>query len=72
MHKINYENEKRMYQKMISAVSKTEDEINKLKASTKNKKKSESSAYIGYLAAGLAVAAASVGVAMFARYKNLI
>jgi hypothetical protein len=74
MHKINYENEKRMYQKMISAVSKTEDDLGKLKAKVKNgvSKQSPNAAYIGYIAAGLAVAAASVGVALFARYKNLI
>jgi hypothetical protein len=74
MHKVQYENEKRMYKKMMTAVSKTEDEINKLKNSNKNKQSnnSGSSGLTGYVAAGLLVAAASVGVALFARYKNLI
>ena len=73
MHKVQYENEKRMYQKMISAVSKTEDEINKIKnKQSKSSKNKETASYIGYVAAGLFVAAASVGVALFARSKNLI
>ena len=74
-HKLQYDNEKKLYQKMISGVSKTEEEQNKkiksrIKNSNKNQK-SESS-LIGYVATGLFIAAASVGIAVLARYKNLI
>ena len=71
MHKVQYENEKRMYQKMISAVSKTEEDMDKIK-NKRNKGRKESNSYLGYIAAGLFVAAASVGVALFARSKNMI
>lgn len=64
-HKIQYESEKKMYQKMISGVSKTGD------TKRKTAKKNESS-YTGFVVAGLAVAVASIGVALFARYKNML
>lgn len=61
-----------MYQKMISGVSKTETDEAKIKLSkiSKSGKNKKDSSYVNYIAAGLVVAAASVGVALFARYKN--
>lgn len=64
-HKIQYESEKKMYQKMISGVSKTDDTKRKIA------KRNESS-YTRFVAAGLALAVASIGVALFARYKNML
>lgn len=63
-HKVQYENEKKMYQKMMSGASKKDE--NKKKAA----KKADSN-YSSIIAAGLAVAVASVGVALYARYKNM-
>lgn len=60
---------------MISGVSKTEEEQkNKLKARLKNNstKNKNDSSYYAYVATGLVVAAASIGLAVFARYKNII
>ncbi|CAF0749382.1 unnamed protein product [Brachionus calyciflorus] len=64
-HKIQYENEKKMYQKMMSGASKKE-ETKKAKIIKKNE-----SNFTNYLAAGAVFAVASIGVALFARYKNL-
>ena len=81
-HKLQYDTEKKMYQKMISGVSKTEEEQSKkLKASisktnrnsnNNDKNQKNDSSLVGYIATGVFIAAASVGVAMLARYKNLI
>ena len=73
-HKMQYDNEKKLYKKMISGVSKTEEEQNKkIKSRLKNDKNQKNdSSLVGYLATGLFIAAASIGVAVFARYKNLI
>ena len=64
-HKIQYENEKKMYQKMISGASK-KDESKKA-----NGVKKADSNYTSIITAGLAVAVASVGFALYARYKNM-
>ena len=73
-HKLQYDNEKKLYKKMISGVSKTEEEQNKkIKSRVKNEKSPKSdSSLAGYVATGLFIAAASIGIAVFARYKNLI
>lgn len=59
---------------MISAVGKTEQDMAKINENAARSKKNDkdSSSYIHYIAAGVAIAVASVGVALFARYKNII
>lgn len=55
---------------MLQGVSETSEQAQK-----KSKSKSQNVAtsnYLGYLAAGVVIAVASVGVAMFVKYKNLI
>lgn len=72
MRKAQYENEKRMYQKMISGVSKAEEQLDRIKSKSSQKgKQKESSSYVGYMAVGLLLAAASVGAALFARSRNI-
>lgn len=55
-----------MYQKMMSGVTKNDEK----KSKTANN--NDNSSYSGYIAAGLAVAVASIGFALFARYKNIV
>lgn len=75
-HKIQYENEKKMYKKMISGVSNTssqgnDDKSKSRKSGASGKKSDTDSSFVGYMAAGLAIAVASIGIALFARYKNI-
>ena len=68
-YKTQYENEKRMYQKMISGVSpdsKSEKKVSKAKI-----RNDTTSSYLSYVMAGVAVAALSIGVTMFAKYRNM-
>jgi tetratricopeptide (TPR) repeat protein len=67
-HKVQYENEKRMYKKMMDGVS-PEAEIKKLKSLKKSKGNSETG-IITYVAIAGAVVAASVGLAVLLKYKN--
>lgn len=73
--KLQYENEKKLYKKMISGVS-TQQENNsssRLDVLSKgNKTKRSDSNYFTFLATGLVIAVASVGIAWLARYKNII
>lgn len=76
-YKTQYENEKKMYQKMMSGVSpdsknesKSKSRSSKLK--TANSETDANSSYKSYVLAGLAVAAVSIGITMFAKYKNMI
>ncbi len=69
-HKLQYEKEKRMYQKMMSGVSETNKKTDSKTKS--NSQKNDSFPLFSYAAAGLVIAAASIGVAMFAKYKNLL
>ena len=79
-YKIQYAKEKEMYQKMLSGVSTTPEtpaiSANAKKA-TENKKKTKpnnnNNNFFSYLAtAGVIVAIASIGIAAYAKYKNLI
>lgn len=65
-HKAQYEKEKKMYQKMMSSPS---DEKKKSAKQTNNK---ETSSLLTYGIAGLLMAGATLGVAMLAKYKNLL
>ena len=67
-HKIQYEKEKKMYQKMINGVSKPAKPVKEQASSNKK----ESSPFFSYAAAGILLAAASVGIALLAKSKNLI
>lgn len=86
-HKIQYAKEKEMYQKMISGVGAIPDDLspsssttakvtNKKKSTTEektNNNSSNGSNFFNYLAtAGVIVAIASIGIAAYAKYKNLI
>jgi tetratricopeptide (TPR) repeat protein len=70
-HRLQYENEKKLYKKMISGVmdAKSEADIaaGKLKAGLKNK---NDSSYTTLIAAGLAIALVSVGLALYSKYRN--
>ena len=68
-YKTQYENEKKMYQKMIGGVSPNnkKEKLNKKESKSKN----ESSSYLTYVVAGIAVAALSIGFTMLAKYKNV-
>ncbi len=68
-HKLQYEKEKRMYQKMMRGTS-DEKETNKPK--TANSSSGGFSSFATYTAAGLLMAGATLGVAMLAKYKNLL
>ena len=68
-HKLQYEKEKKMYQKMMRGTSE-EKEVKKAKAEAA--KSSGFSSFATYTAAGLLMAGATLGVAMFAKYKNLL
>ena len=68
-HKIQYAKEKQMYKKMMRSTS--DDEIEK-NANTTKEKKSGTSPFVTYTVAGMLMAGATLGVAMFARYKNLL
>lgn len=58
---------------MISAVGKSEDSSKNIKTPHfKQNGDKESSSFFTYAATGLAIAAASVGIALFAKYKNII
>lgn len=70
-HKIQYENEKRMYKKMIDGAG---DETKKTKKggalSSKQSKKTETNSYLSYLAVAGLVAAGSFGLAMLLKYSK--
>ncbi len=68
-HKLQYEKEKKMYQKMMRGTS---EEKQEKKVKTENTKSSGLSSFATYTAAGLLMAGATLGVAMFAKYKNLL
>ena len=77
-YKTQYENEKKMYQKMMSGVSPdSKNETKKVKSSKLSKSSintncnKNDSSYKSYVLAGLAVAALSIGVTMLAKYKNM-
>lgn len=70
-YKVQRENEKKLYQKMLQGVSETSEQAQK-KSKSKSTANVATSNYFGYLAAGVVIAVASVGVAMFVKYKNLI
>lgn len=65
-HKQQYEKEKKMYQKMMRSPS------SEKKASKASKGDSKPSPVITYAVAGLLMAGATLGIAMFAKYKNLL
>ncbi len=78
-YKTQYENEKKMYQKMMSGVSpdsknesKSKSRSRSSKLKTANSETDANSSYKSYVLAGLAVAAVSIGITMFAKYKNMI
>jgi FK506-binding protein 8 len=75
-HKLQYDNEKKLYKKMISGVS-AEEQNKKVKSKVRDaklngQKSGSESSIVGYIATGMFIAAASVAVAVLARYKNLI
>lgn len=67
-HKIQYEKEKKMYQKMMQSPDAAEK---KKKAGEANAKKG-TSPLVSYTIAGLLMASATLGVALLAKYKNLL
>ena len=69
-YKIQRENEKKLYQKMLQGVSEKTEEVQKRSKSRLNN--TTTSNYFGFIAAGVVIAVASIGVAMFVKYKNLI
>ena len=70
-HKIQYQNEKKLYKKMMSGVvesTKLENEL-LLKSKTSLKNKNDAT-YKTLIAAGLALALVSVGIALYTKYRN--
>ena len=70
-YKTQYENEKKMYQKMIGGVSPQKQERKNSVPKSSSTSKSDTSGYLNYVLAGVAVAAVSIGVTMLAKYKNM-
>lgn len=69
-HKIQYQNEKNLYKKMMTGVTNETTKVaEKTKLKTSSKSKTDTS-YTSYIAAGVALALVSVGIALFSKYKN--
>ena len=67
-YKAQYESEKKMYAKMLNVDKESKPEIKLKQIKSKN---DDESNFTKYLVAGLAIATASIGVAVFAKYKNV-
>lgn len=68
-HKIQYDKEKRMYQKMMQSPDAAEK---KKKANEAAEKKKGTSPLVSYTIAGVLMAGVTLGVAMLAKSKNLL
>lgn len=66
-HKLQYEKEKKMYQKMMRGTSE-EKEVK----SNEQRSNNSASSILTYTVAGVIMAGATLGVAMLAKYKNLL
>ena len=67
-YKAQYESEKIMYAKMFNVDKEKKPESKSKQAQNKNENESN---FTKYLVAGTAIAAASIGLAVFAKYKNV-
>ena len=71
MHKKQYESEKKLYKKMMSGVSEEKSQVVEKSAGLKSESASNSKVLKYLFATGALVAAASIGIALLARYRSL-